>query len=178
MSSIRVASLVVMLTAAEARADVVTLSEKPDHVTEGVAIIDASPHDVYALVTDYSHWPEMFGDISRVGVQSGDRRDARVRFHSRSIGYTVTVQFDNVPDLLIRFTGIEGPPGGRSHGEYRLEPIDGGKRTRVIADVYMDITGVAGWVITDSRIRGKRRAKVAADLGDIARHFAHVAPGA
>lgn len=172
MPSSQLFSFVAVLSlASEASADGVVLTEKPDHVTEGVAILDASPHDIYMLVTDYDHWAKVFGDVEKVRVERGDRHDARVRFRSRSIGYTVTVQFDNIPDHLIRFTGIDGPPGGRAHGEYRLEPLDGGTRTRVVADIYMDIGGVAGWLVSDSAIRSKRRAKVQADLSDMVRTF-------
>ncbi|MGE5185332.1 MAG: SRPBCC family protein [Acidobacteriota bacterium] len=166
------AGIVLGMLATAADAEPVPLVEKPGHITEGVVTVDAPPAEVYALVTDYARWPAILSDVSSVKVERGGPRDARVAFHSRAIGSDVTVVFDNVPDREIRFTGVEGPPGGRAHGDYRLEPIDGGRHTRVTADLYLDVVGVPGWFVSDSYIRNKRRSKLAHDLADVANHFA------
>src|SRR3954470_6991982 len=115
---------------APASADRIAMQERPGHVTEAVVEADASPAQVYALVTDYAKWPDRLSDVTSATVERGGRDDARVRFHSRVFGRSVTVQFDNQPDRVIHFTGVKGPPGGRAGGTYVLEPLDGGKRTR------------------------------------------------
>jgi len=168
------ASLVLAAVASEAQAQPQTLAlaELPDHVTQGRIVIDAPPAAVYALVTDYANWPRVFSDITKVSVESGGRDDARVRFRSRSLGHTVTVVFANAAPNKVSFRGVEGPPGGRAHGEYTFEPIDGGLRTRVTAELYMDVKGAPSWFVGDSKIRDMRRTKLSADFNDVASYFA------
>ena len=160
------------MIATEAFADRVTIAERPDHVTEGTVTVDASPAEVYALVTDYARWRSVLTDIKSVTVKSGGRRDAKVRFSSRALEHEVTVEFDNEADRTIRFRGIQGPPGGRARGQYVLQPVDGGKRTLVTASLYMDVVGLAGVFVRDASIRAMRQAKLRADLTDVAQYFA------
>lgn len=167
------ASLVATLIATDASADSVQLTEKPDHVTEGRTVIDAPPDQVYALVTSYASWQSFLSDVSDVRVEQGGRDRARVRFKSRAIGYTVVLELANAPGRAISFRGIKGPPGGRAHGEYLFQPVDNGKRTSVVATLYLDVKGAAGLFVRDSEIRDKRRAKLRADLEDVARYFAN-----
>jgi hypothetical protein len=166
------ASLVMSLVAAEARADTVQLAERPHHVTEARIVVDATPQQIYELVTSYASWPRVFSDIRSVHVDSGGREDAEVTFRSRSLrDQRVTVKFANEPGRAIRFRGIKGPPGGSAEGEYVMTPIDGGARTVVDAKLYMDVSGLPGLFVRDSTVRDMRRAKLQADLADIAAHF-------
>jgi hypothetical protein len=96
---------------------------------------------------------------------------ARVKFKSRALGHTVTVQFDNEPGRSISFHGVEGPPGGRASGVYELVPIDNGTRTQVTARLYMNVVGGPGLFVTDKKIRKMRRAKLQTDMTDIATYF-------
>ena len=160
-----------LAVATQAHADSVRLAELPHHVTEARIVIDATPEEIYDLVTTYRKWRTVLSDIRSVAVEDGDRDNARVRFKSRALGHTVTVQFDNEPGRSISFRGVEGPPGGRASGEYVLVPIDGGKRTQVTAKLYMNVVGAPGLFVRDRKIRKMRRAKLQADLTDIARYF-------
>jgi uncharacterized membrane protein len=171
----RAASLALVVTSAEAHADELPLTELPDHVTEARLVVDAPPAAVYDFVTTYASWPSILSDISSVAVGQGGREHARVTFRSRSLGHTVTVVFDNVPGRLIRFEGVKGPPGGRARGEYTLTPIDNGRRTQVTARLYMDVVGAPGLFVRDSTVRDMRRAKLRADVSDVARHFQQAA---
>lgn len=151
---------------------IITLAEKPGHVTEGTVTVEASPAAVYALVTDYARWRGVLSDVTAVRVLAGGRHDATVRFRSRALEHEVTVRFANVADRGLSFVGIEGPPGGRARGSYALAPLDGGTRTQITARLYLDVVGVAGVFVTDRKLRKLRRAKLAADLADVARYFA------
>jgi carbon monoxide dehydrogenase subunit G len=173
VSAFGVVAVLGVAAAAPARADAVSLTEKSDHTTEGVVTVDAPPDQVYAAATDYANWEALFSDVKSVKVESGGRENARVWFDSRAIRKRVLVQFKNVPGQAIRFVGVEGPKGGRAHGTYRFDPIDGGTRTRVTADLYLEVTGPVSWFVSDSKLRTMRRNKVRADLTDVARHFAH-----
>jgi carbon monoxide dehydrogenase subunit G len=155
--------------AVEARATPFVLVEQPGHITEVTVTLDATPAQIYALVTDYTHWREVFSDITSVTVKSGGRRDAKVQFSSKALVFTVTVEFDNTPDQRISFRGIQGPPGGRAHGSYDLTPVAGG--TRVHAKLFMDVVGVPGLFIGDAKVRAMRQAKLRADITDVMRRF-------
>jgi len=160
----------VSVLASIALASQLTLSEKPGHITEAVVTVDASPAEIYAYVTSYENWPLMFSDIAWATLKSGGTVDARVRFHSRALGQTVTVAFNNIPDRLIRFRGIDGPPGGRAAGTYELEPLQDG-RTLVVARLYMDVVGVSSVFVSDAKIRKMRTQKLRADMTDVINHF-------
>lgn len=154
----------------EARAQKISVVEKPDHVTEASVTLDASPADVYELVTDYREWPRLLSDVESVDVDGG-RRDAKVRFRSAALGHEVAVKFDNLENRAIQFHSVDAPPGARARGHYVLEPIDGGRRTKLVATFYLDVGGVAGILISDRSLRAKRQAKLRADLGDVAARF-------
>ncbi len=162
-----------MAIATDAHAEAITLAEQRNHVTQAVVTIDATPAEIYQLVTDYARWPSMLSDVRSVRVEQGGRRDGRVRFRSRALENQVTILFDNVPDRLIRFKGIKGPPGGRASGQYRLEPISGpgGIRTRVTASLYLDVVGLPGLFVSDAKIQAMRRLKLERDLTDVVRWF-------
>jgi hypothetical protein len=149
----------------------VQIVERSGHVSEAVVVVDASPAQVYALVTDYARWPAVFTDIESVAVERGGPRDGRVRFRSRALEHRVTVQFDNTPDRAIKFAGVAGPPGGRANGSYILEPIAGG-RTRVTARLYMHVVGVPGIFVGEGKVRRMRQAKLRADMTDVVKRFA------
>ncbi len=161
-----------LVLATQAQAEVVQLAELPDHVTEGRVVIDATPDDVYKLVTDYARWPRILSDIRSVHVERGGPHDARVEFRSNAIGRSVTVEFDNDPGHSISFRGVKGPPGGRAGGHYALIPLDDGKRTLVVARLYMELVGAPSLFVRDKTIREMRRAKLESDLTDIAHYFA------
>lgn len=165
------ASFVLAAVAATADADEIRLTERPDHVTEVRVVINATPSEIYAFVTDYTRWTTIFSDISSVKLESGGRDDAKLKFHSRALGRTVTVKFDNEPDRRISFVGVKGPPGGRAWGEFVLVPLEDSRGTEVTAKLYMDVVGAPGWFVSDSKVTDMRRAKLRADITDVTRHF-------
>lgn len=85
------------------------------------------------------------------------------------MGHEVTVHFENEDNRVVRSRLVDGPPGARARGEYLLEPA--GERTLVRATLYMDVKGVAGWFVTDARVRRMRETKLATDLRDLARRW-------
>lgn len=164
---------VMAAVSATAYADRVELTERGGNITDASIIVDATPQEVYALVTDYARWPQLFSDVRGVRVERAGRETALVRFHSMAFNDEVTLEFSNDPDRALRFKGVKGPPGGRASGTVLLEPIDGGQRTRVRAALYVDVVGSAGWFVSDSRIKRMRHAKLRADLRDVLRAFPH-----
>lgn len=155
----------------EASAATIALNDKPGDITEATVILDAPPSEIYALVTDYAQWGMIFSDVLSVRVKGGGRDNARVEFKSRVLENQVTIEFANQPDQLITFRGVEGPRGGRARGSYLLTPIDGGARTVVTANLYLDVVGVPGLFVSDAKIKRMRQAKLRADLTDLSRRF-------
>jgi hypothetical protein len=167
------ASLVFAVADTGADANRSVIAEQPHHVSQGMIDIDAPPAAVYALVTSYASWPSFLSDVTYVHIDGGGRHDGRVTFRSRALrNQKVTLLFDNDPDSKITFRGIKGPPGASAWGSYTLEPIDNGKRTRVIAKLYMDVDGAPALFVRDKTIRKMRQTKLRADLDDVARYFA------
>jgi hypothetical protein len=163
--------------AGDAHAEQISLSEPGGHVTTSSIVVDATPAEIYAFVTDYANWRSVFSDIESANVKSGGRENGVVEFQSRSLDNKVTVQFDNTRDRVIAFRGIKGPPGGRAHGSYTLTPLPGG-RTRVDAELYLDVVGVPGVFVGESKLRPMRQAKLRSDIGDVARRFPPKSRGA
>lgn len=161
-----------LVIAADAHAGGISLSEKPNHVTEAVIVVDASPAQIYELVTDYAHWRQFLSDIQSVRVEAGGRRDAKVRFRSAALEHEVAVKFDNIENREIRFHSVDAPPGARASGTYVLEPIDNGARTRVTATFYMDVVGITGMFVRAKTLRAMRQNKLRADMNDVAARFA------
>jgi uncharacterized membrane protein len=160
-----------MLHAAETYADPIAIRETGHHATEATVVVDATPSQVYALVTDYDRWPRLLSDVRNVKVEREGRENARVRFHSDVFKNDVTVQFANQPDHLIQFEGVKGPPGGRARGSFLLEPLDGGRKTRVTASLYLDVVGLPSLFVGESKLRPMREAKLRADMNDVLRRL-------
>ena len=158
-----------ILVATPVAADPITTVERPGHWTEATTLVDATPAEVYEFATDYAMWPKNLSDVTAAKVQRGGRETARVEFTSRAFEHTLTVQFDNLPNRALRFVGVKGPPGTRAKGEYIVDPIDGGKRSRITARLYVDVVGVPSLFVRDSTIRHMRQSKLRADLGDTVR---------
>jgi hypothetical protein len=147
-----------------------TITEKAGHISEAVVVVDASPAEIYDYVTTYENWTLMFSDVTWATVKTPGTVNARVRFHSRALGQTVTIAFNNIPDRLIQFRGIDGPPGGRAAGTYELVALPDG-RTQVTARLYMDVLGVTGVFVSSAKIRRMRAQKLRSDMTDVMRHF-------
>lgn len=166
-----IVGLAVAAWAVPAAAQKATITELGGDKTQGVIEVNASPDQVFAVMTDYANWRRVFTDYKKVSVKSGDREKSRVWFSSRALKDKATIEFDNEPGRLIRYRLVDGPPGARSNGQYTLTPLDGGKRTRVTEVLYLDVKGAAGLFIRSKTIRSRRQAKVRVDLEDLARHF-------
>jgi uncharacterized membrane protein len=163
------------LAAADARADGVTIDEKPDHTTEASVTVEAAPAKIYELVTNYAAWTQILHDVKTVKVQAGGRGDAQVRFLSNDLGHEVSVKFENVDGHEIRFHSVGAPHGVSANGSYVLEPLDGGARTKITATFYLNVRGAASMIVSSSKARTMRQQKLRDDLGDIAARFAHPA---
>ena len=105
------------------------------HRAEQSADVDASPDAVYAAAIDYETFPEWQAAVERAEVleRDADGRGEVVRFEIdakvKRVSYTLRYHYDPPDRILWDF--VEGDGVSNVDGEYELEPLDGGERTRV-----------------------------------------------
>ncbi|MFJ8632993.1 SRPBCC family protein [Streptomyces sp. NPDC093568] len=127
--------------------------------------VDCTPDEVYAYITNPSHLPEW--QLSAVAaesldegpIHSGSRVRVTRRVGSRQI--PMTVEFDELdPPHSWDLHGIDGPVRARSHGE--IEPLDGGRRSRVSIEVDFEGHGI-GKVLVPLVVRPQVRKELPRD---------------
>jgi len=143
---------------------------KRSATSEASVELRGTPEQIYTAITNYREWPALLTDVEWVKVKSGGRQDAEVRFASRSMGHEVTLKFANETNRVVRFRLTDGPHGAAAAGDYRLVPVSD-TITRVDGTLYMDVTGAAGWFVTDNKIRKMREGKLRRDLEDLTKRF-------
>lgn len=148
-----------------------TIWEVDDTTSAGQVVVAAPPASVYAAATDYATWGDLFSDVIWVEHLEGGREDGLVRSKSRALGKTSTIRFDNVADELVAFRMVKGPPGARARGRYTLTADESGKQTTIDGELYLEATGLTGVLLGDEKVRNMRRAKLQADLDDLAAYF-------
>jgi hypothetical protein len=135
--------------------------------TYGSIEVDAPPHVVYRVATNYAAWSELFSDVSEVRVLGPNE----VEFTSRIMKGTVTVQFHNEPGRTIHYDLVH-PSDWVAQGTIELIPLDGGRRTLVRTTQRVEVHNVIGRILVGpATVRARREAKVRADLEDLARRF-------
>jgi uncharacterized protein YndB with AHSA1/START domain len=108
--------------------------------------IDVPPQDVFAYMTDPTHFPEWQRDVVAVRMNEGARGTPGDRFTTtRWIGgrqRTMTQEITEV-DRPRRWSarGVDGPV--RPHATTVIESLDGGRRSRVRAELDFEASGLA-----------------------------------
>lgn len=123
----------------EAHAEV---TPDPDGVSGRVrAVIDiaAPPEKVWAMMTDCATAGRMITNLASCRIVSGDQRkgwDVREHVTRRTLifpGMRIVFRSDYEPVSRIRFHLVEGDLKVEQ-GEWRLQPLNGGRGTRVFYD--------------------------------------------
>jgi hypothetical protein len=141
------------------------------HMTEGDTMLDVAPSVAFAEVANYQQWPKIFKDIYSVNITKLAGDDARVtfvgpddhhdnlHFHNRSAANTIWFE----------------DTGGSSTvwAEIAFIPGDQPNTTHVHSRLYADVGGVAGFFVSDNKVREMREQRVYDDLFDLHAHFAH-----
>jgi len=145
---------------------------KDEAVTEGEVEVGGTPEAVFAALTTYSLWPDIFPYVGRIDIKSGSRDDIVLDTISRKKGTRHTLRFHNDSRrLIVRFE----EQGGRADvkAELALEPGRTSGTTRLRAKLYADVHGAISLFVSDSRIRQKREHKLSTDLEHIRVYFDH-----
>lgn len=147
-----------MLARGEAHADV---SADPDGISgrvRGVIDIEASPQQVWTVMTDCATARKLMTNLIRCKVLSGDQArgwDIREHVTRRNLifpGMRIVFRSDYEPYRRIRFALVEGDLKSQQ-GEWRLQPLRGGKATRVFYDNRLAVD----WPVPKAMIREAMR---------------------
>lgn len=146
----------------------VRLWEVEDHTTEGEIFVEGEPASIYAAVSVYARWAQIFSDVATVEDQGADGDEEMVKLVTTE-GQNNNLRFKNDPaHHVVRFRDTGGI--GDVWAEIAFEPAPGGG-TRVHARLHGDVHGLYSLVITDAKLRDERRKKLTSDLSDILRYF-------
>ena len=110
---------------------------------QGSIEIDAAPSKVMGVITDYEAYPEWVSEFKKVDVR---KRDAQKR--GKHVYWEVAqgpLKANYVLDYTYKpkdggvfWTMVEGHNMKKVEGGYDLEPVDGGKRTKVTYEMTVD----------------------------------------
>ncbi len=103
------------------------------HRAEHTLEIDAPPAACFDALVGYESFPEWQTAVEEIEVldrhPDGLARDVRVRIDAKLREFTYTLRYAYEPPERITWDYVEGDVE-RVEGEFRLEPVDGGERTR------------------------------------------------
>ncbi len=165
-------ALLVILVAQVAAASPVRVYQSRENaaITEGETTLDVDADVAYAAATDYARWTQMFPDIASVTITRRAGDDARVTFVHHD-GNKDNVHFHNTPQAgLVWFEDT----GGRATVWAEIVFIPGDKpgTTRVHTRLFVDVHGLASFVVSDREVRAMRERRVASDLANLRAYFA------
>ena len=109
--------------------------------TESI-VVQASPADVYGVVTDFSRYGEWVGDLKRIDVLERDAaaRPLEVEFRAAAFGrsttYVLRYDYSRAPEVL-SWTQIRGDLTETMVGQYRFE--SSGADTKVTYDLEVEL---------------------------------------
>lgn len=126
--------------------------------------IDAPPSVVFRIILDCDRAARMNPGVKRCRVVSRGSDGTEIREHTVRWGFFLptlrsTSRVTLEPDRLIRFTCIGGDIRA-CDGSWRLEPLDGGLRTRVTYDMW----ATAPFAVPAGMISGMMRRDVPQSL--------------
>jgi hypothetical protein len=101
----------------------------PDIVVERYAVIDATPRQIYDVLTDVARWPAWDPNVAATRAHAGRALQPGDRFVQHTAGYRIEARvLDAEPGRWLRWRGEDGIVGVHS---FRLIPLGDG-RTLVI----------------------------------------------
>ena len=156
--------LALALLGTSARADDLEVRSRQG-VTDATVVVRGRARDLYAALTDYAHWPQIFPHVASTHVvsRSGDRAVVDVRDQD---GDTHTLHFQNDPrHLTIRFQDH----GRRVRVAVVLVLADAARPgwSRLSARLRAEVKGIARLFVGEGRVRREREARLRRDLARV-----------
>lgn len=167
-------SLAVAAPAASAAPGVqVYTSANDSDTTEGDAVVDGDPAQIYAVVLDYARWTEVFPNVAKVVVTAKHGVDARVTL-VKPDGNRDNLVFHNQPQARMVYFEDTGNSHATVWGEIVFAPGDVPNTTRVHTRLHADVHGIASLVVSGSDVRRMREQRVERDLMHVRAYFHRV----
>lgn len=113
-----------------------------EHATQRT-IIDATPEECFAVVTDFERYPEWATDVKQVTVERRDHdgRGGDVLYRAAAMGrsttYTLRYYYGSNP-LRVAWKLVEGDLTRKLDGEYEFVPVEDGQ-TEVVYHLEADL---------------------------------------
>lgn len=114
-----------------------------DGVITAFALVEARPEQVWAVLTDFEIWPELFEEIQRVDVEP--LGDGIVSLHQASRRFGWAVEYTAVSTLRpeqgrieIRLNRDAPADIADLHSLWEVRPTEGGRATRVALHLRLD----------------------------------------
>lgn len=134
---------------------------------DGAVDLAVPPDVLRAAVGNMSAWPQLFSDVSSVGIKSrsGARQVAAV--HSRILGghphdFTI-IDGGSGFDVAIDVTGAD------ARGTVAISPGAREGTSRAVFSLYAVTSGLAGIFLSEAALRGKQEAMVRTYVTDLGR---------
>lgn len=139
--------------------------------------VAASALQVYGALADVRHWNKLFSDIATISVRSQTAGAAVAYLESRLVGHAHLFSFVFRSPQVVRLEQSDKAHGSQLWIEFRLTPGANQQGTKVRATLHHEVTGFWGVLISDAKLRTKRREKLMRDLRDLELRFARVEDG-
>lgn len=123
---------------------------KPTFIT-AVNLINATPDQVRAVVTDYADQPQFIPQLESTTVhwvndhENTQEINLKVKFSVIKVGITYTMKNTFDGPYKCRFEQIKGDIKD-NHGYWEIVPVDGGKRSLFVYSFTSDLKSM-GWLV-------------------------------
>ncbi len=156
---------------ASAPTGVILTPTRDPAMTEGEAVIDGDPAQVFALAQDYRRWTDLMPDVAKVEIHEQKGDDALVTLVSPT-GHRDNLHFHNTPQAnLIYFEDTGNHGRADVWAEIVFVPADQPGTTRVHIRLYAKLHGLATLVVSDQDVREQREHKLVAELSHMREYF-------
>lgn len=135
--------------------------------TSSTIVVDASPHEVMAVIADLEEYPEWTGSVRSVEVLTRDDagRPATATFvlDAGVVKDTYTLRYSWQDDTLVTWSLVEAQMLTAMEGSYQLTPEDAGTSVEYVLtlDLKIPMLGLlrrkAEKVITDTALKELKR---------------------
>lgn len=170
-------SLALAFTPSEARGDAkpppVTVSHYPadPHWVQGQVIVNAPPDVVLARLERVDTWPQILTDISQVEVVDHKDDHWHIKLETRTLGRGMLPSQVMIqrPERRVVFWGNDTGVSSAAYTTVRNGPTP--NQSNVVYSFYIQISGIAHLIISESSLREKQEHMVQVTLEDIRRAY-------
>ena len=101
-------------------------------------VVNVSPENFFKVITDYENYPKFLNDLQEAKITKRKGNEVEGRFKLKlikTVDYTLKM-IEDAPKIL-KWTLVESSLMKSNDGSWKLEPLEGGKKTK--AEYSIDI---------------------------------------